>query len=501
MAGNADDPMLPEDKAGAHESAQSESAWSGASGAGSAPSGSVRSESAPSPSAPSPSTPSPSTPSEASGAGSAAAESPEHKPAKKPLARTFHCTNCGAPVTIRYPGAAMTVVCSGCHSIIDATDENCKILTKFFKSTKAFEPQLPLGSRGQLKGRTWEVIGFMVRFDVSSLYSWNEYLLFNPYYGYRWLTEDKGHWNFVTTIKRKPDKPKASQVFLDGRKYQIFNSGTAQVDYVIGEFYWRVVVGAQVEMIDYIDPPQMLSLEKDDKEVVWSLSEYIESGEIEKAFKPPNKLHWQTGVSPTQPAKSKAAFDKIKILFLAFCVIITCCQYYFAATALNQSALQYSGTFTPNVKQSDITTPVFVLNKDKANVAITVSAPVDNSWFWVSGEMVNNDTGISYPFEQTVEYYSGYDSDGAWTEGGNSAKHMFASVPGGKYYMNLDTENGSFKTTDPVAFQVNVQRDLPTFDNYWWTLLFLSVLPIISWMLMRRTEVARWSNSDFSPYV
>jgi hypothetical protein len=421
-------------------------------------------------------------------------------PPKKPRVKVFDCTRCGAPVTIRYPGAAISVICTGCNSVIDANDPNHQILTKFASARQTYRQVLDLGARGKIKGRMWEVIGFMVRSDVGSGYSWSEYLLFNPYYGFRWLVLDKGHWNFVTTIKRKPDTPLSSIAVLDDKKYRLYNAGRTQVDHVIGEFYWRVVVGSQVGSKDYINPPHMLSMEKDDNEVVWSMAEYIPRNDVLEAFKPAAGLPASVGVSPTQPANDEIRWNKLKMLFLIFTGIITVAQVYFMRTAVNSPVLDYTCAFSPNTKKPDTTTPVFTMSKDKANVEIIFRAPVSNSWFWAGGELVNDDTGVSYPFEASVEYYFGTDGGEYWSEGGNLAKVTFSCVPAGKYYINMDTESGSFPTTDLREFTVDVFRDVPNYDNYMWCFFLLSIIPVLSWVKVRQFEAERWANSDFSPY-
>jgi len=60
--------------------------------------------------------------------------------------------------------------------------------------------------RGQIEGVTWEAIGFQVRQIVVDdvPYSWDEYLLFNPYYGFRYLSEYEGHWNYIRTLPLVP---------------------------------------------------------------------------------------------------------------------------------------------------------------------------------------------------------------------------------------------------------------------------------------------------------
>ena len=40
-------------------------------------------------------------------------------------------------------------------------------------------------------------------------YSWDEYLLFNPYKGFRYLTEYNGHWNFVQVQTALPEQIQA----------------------------------------------------------------------------------------------------------------------------------------------------------------------------------------------------------------------------------------------------------------------------------------------------
>lgn len=405
-------------------------------------------------------------------------------------------------MTIRYPGASLSVVCSSCHSVLDATNENYRILSTVFLKKHDYSPLLTLGSRGKLKGRTWEIIGFLVRSDVRSRYKWSEYLLFNPFYGFRWLTEDAGHWNFVTTIKRKPELLNDSNVaLLDDRKHKIYNSGRTEVKYVLGEFYWRVAVGNNVKTTDYIDPPQMLSMEYDDKEVVWSVGEYITREEVQDGFKPEKQLPLPIGVNAIQPDQSLARWQQIRLLWIVFCTFVTFTQCFITSQSMNADAMTYSNQFAPNTKKADITTPVFSLFKNKANVELNFQAPVDNSWFYVSGELVNNATGESFPFDKSVEFYSGTDSDGYWSEGSRHASVLISSVPEGKYYINFDTESGEFKTPDMVTLDINVKRDVPSYDNYFWTLFMLSMLPTVCWMKMRQVEVARWSNSDFSPFV
>ena len=69
-------------------------------------------------------------------------------------------------------------------------------------------------------------------------------------------------------------------------------------------------------------------------------------------------------------------------------------------------------------------------------------------------------------------------------------KFLIPSVPGGKYYVDFDYESGGFSyigytdnslgtQNDPArqAFNLIVWRDVPTYANYFWCLLFVSIMP------------------------
>ena len=120
-------------------------------------------------------------------------------------ARSLSCPSCGATVAVRSFGHAINVVCQSCRTLLDANDAGVKILQQFKDAVK-FEPLIPLGTRGKIGKVPLEVIGFQIRqIEVDGTkYRWAEYLLFNPYQGFRYLTEYAGHWNLVSTLHSLP---------------------------------------------------------------------------------------------------------------------------------------------------------------------------------------------------------------------------------------------------------------------------------------------------------
>ncbi len=120
--------------------------------------------------------------------------------------RSVNCPNCGAATAVRTFGHAVNVVCQSCRSILDAQDAGVAILQQF-KDAVPIEPLIPLGSRGQIREVPYEVVGFQVRQIIVDhvAYRWREYLLFNPYREFRYLTEYAGHWNLVSTLRALPE--------------------------------------------------------------------------------------------------------------------------------------------------------------------------------------------------------------------------------------------------------------------------------------------------------
>jgi hypothetical protein len=418
----------------------------------------------------------------------------------KPQAKALNCPQCGAAILLRALGQAETVVCESCHSILDAKDPNLQILQKFEALTGGDRPLIPLGTRGKLRGVDYEVIGFQRRsIQVEGIsYHWHEYVLFNPYKAIRYLTEYNGHWNDVSVCKELPVTEFLSARYL-GEVYKHFQSSDATTDYVLGEFPWQVRVGEHAAVSEYVKPPRVLSAEKSDKEVTWSVGEYMYGADIWKSFHLPGGPPEALGVYENQPSPVSENVKGIWAAFLALAIFLLMLMAGFDLLSSKGTAFESSYRLNAGEPKGEASfvTDVFDLQGRTSNVELTTTASVANSWIYLNYALINQDTGQAWDFGREVSYYYGSDSDGSWSEGSKKDTVIIPSVPAGHYYLRIEPE------VDPrhglLVYSVEVKRDVPVLGFFGIAFLALLLPAIaITWRSIN-FERMRWAESDHPP--
>jgi hypothetical protein len=431
------------------------------------------------------------------------------------------CPSCGAVVDLRAAGQSMSAVCGSCGAVIDTATPELKLIQEADAAVRKLSPEIPIGQRGKLFEVEYEVIGLIARADEYS--KWSEYLLFNPWHGFRWLVTFNGHWSFIDRLTALPVE-RGTLAELDGHTYQLFAKGKATVAGVLGEFYWKVQRGEETDVADYISPPNILSKESYPglSEVAWSAGRYVEPKVIGEGFalqdvSPPE------GVYLNQPNKFAARWKEVRLLFLlalcALCLVqcASCVQrqevnaqessFVFDRSQqqptpppgrrpLASAAAAVSGGGTATEPQKMLVTPHFTLNGGPRRVVIEATAPVSNSWLGLDIDLVNAKTNASYPAPIEISAYSGYDSDGAWSEGGQKKEVALPGVPDGEYFLTI--EPSADPKVQKIPFTVRVKTGGVFSSNFFLMLCLVLLYP--AYLLWRRSafEKERWSDSDFS---
>lgn len=420
----------------------------------------------------------------------------ESSPASAAAARTaanVSCPSCGASITLRALGQSVMVSCPSCATQLDVSRPDIQIIRKYRE--KASGLRIPLGKRGVLRRQMFEVVGAMQR-SVDG-YSWHEYLLFNPYTGFRWLVSDSGHWSLGRTVRGDVTVSADDSVEFEGRRYKKFQQGRPVVDWVIGEFYWRVAVGDRVSSSDYISPPFMLSRESSADENIWTQLEYIEPVEIQVAFGASKPI--QSGVAPNQPnpvAGSTAQIKRVAIAALALAVLIQAFTVSYSRSR-DVPVGRYS-FFDPKPEQ--VFGP-FTFDAPFSLNELMASAPLRNSWAELDCTLVNVTTGKSYEFTNAFSYYYGTDSDGAWSEGETQHVSAISRIPAGTYNLVVDGASGD-ESGQRIRDNVDLvmRHDVAPWQNFWIAVLAILLCPLYLAFRFFSFEKERWADSDFNPY-
>jgi hypothetical protein len=413
-------------------------------------------------------------------------------------AKSLHCPNCGGPIELRGFAHTLTAVCPSCLSVLDATSPELQIL-QTFQDKERIQPKIPLGSRGTFNGTVYELIGFQERSVQTSddFFSWDEYLLFNPYKGFRYISEYCGHWNVIRVLSRIPDPciARGRRAFaLDGHKYAAFDSMVATTSYVVGEFPWQVRVGDTAACEDFIAPPYMLSSETTEGETTWSLGEYWEGSKIWQAFRLPGKPPDAQGVFANQPSPHAGKTSSAWHLWLWLNVALFALVTVFNLTKANREVFRDEYVYVPGKSaEASFVTPPFELAGADKNVAVGAHANVDNDWIYLNFALINDQTGQTFDFAREVSYY--HDSDGS--EGSRDNKVVIPDVPAGRYYLRVEPEMSS--TAPATRYEIFVRRDVPVYSYFWIAAGLMLIPPLATWFRSNQFEARRWRESDYRP--
>jgi hypothetical protein len=427
---------------------------------------------------------------------------PAEREARRTTAAAMGCPNCGGPLELVAPDKAERVTCPNCNSLLDVNQGNLSWFKTLTPPTNAPSFVLQVGMEGTFSGDTkFKIIGAVVRSVMIEgiKYYWHEYLLYNPSIGFRWLVHSDNHWNFVEPVN--PAEVTQSGIFgpggtvsYNGRSYKIFQDANAIVEYVQGEFYWRVEQGETVRATDYVKAPLMLSMESTANEVNWSAGAYMPNAEIEKAFGVTD-LPKPWSVAPNQPFTGSFYYTWGLLPLIGLLIVAA---VMIPLTGLTNTILSQQITLPP---MANATAPQTVFSqpfdlKGNRNVRITASAPVSNSFADLDIDLVNEQSQEVESVNVPIEYYSGVEDGESWSEGGQTQDAILSSLPGGKYTLRVEGTWQNWQQPMPVTVKVeqNVNRGV----NFCCALVALALVPIFGLIRKWSFESSRWKDSMFS---
>jgi hypothetical protein len=451
------------------------------------------------------------------------ASTPERE-ARRVAAVQLSCPQCAGPLDLRAPDITERVTCPNCGSLLDVNQGRLEFL-KALNPPKV-QPIIPLGSVGEFQGNKLTLIGFMQRsVEYEGVrYYWEEYLLYNPQAGFRWLVRSDDNWSFVEPLSpgAVTSGGRTERIAqYDGKRFKLFQDATARVELVLGEFYWKVSLGELVRASDFINPPQMLSREVSLKsetaqtdegespkkkrkhgpspvtsgEINWSLGTYLKHKEVERAFGI-SGIPRTSKVAPNQPFPHKKVYRYWGLLFVA--TLLT--GFLLMGMSTRQKVYEETYQLEPlkNLEDSQVRFSQPFELKDRQNIRITATSSVDNTWLEVVGDLINEATNDSQSFSIPVEYYHGVDDGESWSEGDQSPSVHLSALPAGRYTLGLEARWEKWQ--QPAMVTIKIEQGVPRVLHLILALIVISIFPIIIAIYHYSFEKRRWEDSDYSPY-
>jgi len=425
-------------------------------------------------------------------------------------AAAVSCPHCGGPLELRAPDKTERVTCPNCNSLLDVNQGQLRFLKAL--EPPSFQPAIPLGTTGDVPEGKMTVIGAMQRSVTieGTQYFWSEYLLYNPQIGFRWLVDSDDHWNYVRAVPPGEVYESGKYASYQNKNYRIFQDAQCRVECVLGEFYWKVEAGEQVRGVDYVAPPLMLSKEESRAyiadpqeptgrrrvagEINWSLGTYMTVPQIEKSFSVKG-LPRPSNIAPNQPYKYKWIY-KYWLGFLALLVLTG----FLALVTSGSSKEVFSQSVTFDPLPNEDGTQVFFSQPfelaGRRNIEVVGESPVDNTWVYLEGDLINDETGAVQSFPIDISYYHGVEDGESWTEGAQNDAAYTSSMPGGRYILRLEGQWEHWQ--QPATVNIKIEQNVIHGFNLLIALIVISIGPVLMLIYHIGFERRRWADSMFT---
>lgn len=421
------------------------------------------------------------------------------------LRTNFHdfstaCPKCAEVNKLEAFPYSQSFVCKTCQtpSRINGKEETNEISLNL---KPLINQDIKLSDSFNLYGIYYKVLGCCQKMQVGSDNAiWNEYTLFNHLEGFAFLTEFEGHWIYLrekghtpvrtTTARNKP-------IIFEGKDFVLYNKYNYKVYGAKGEFPGNHFDDLEVSSYEYIKPPEMWSLDVDSTEGnIWYHGLYQSrkelSSQVDRSFK------WATGTGTLEPISTLSPKQLVSSAVIGTIALIL----IFLVSILNLEDKEvYRHSFYPldQTGNGHFESDVFTVNHHYSNVEVHINADLYNNWEYFGITLLNLETGEEYFNDLDLEYYSGYDDEGPWSEGSQVDDVYFVHIPKGKYQLKFHVMWG-LNGASPKGASIVVKNDTVMPRNLLFSILLFAFPLILLVIRNHYKEVERWDNSQYDNY-
>lgn len=426
----------------------------------------------------------------------------------------FTCTKCNTTTSIENEISVESFGCPKCKSFYLSNRGSLQFNKEF--SYKNITPTIPIGAKGTFENETYEVVGMLIKHLGSFVYA-REYTLKSKSEKFLYLSECEGHWILLKEVENIPEhRVGGMKILFQNMKLNKYGYCPTQVFLISGFFDINFKV-KDIDVIEYISPPYILSIETLQDTRRTYFGEHISKRKVKNIFNL-KELPSTSGVGLVQPFYFNIK-QTIQIFLVTILIIVS--TFLFQSSGTSEQVLNTSLNVA-EFKDKEYVSPSFTYNGPAAPLRVDVSTSVENSWAYTSVSVVNENTNEEIVAEQDIEYYSGYEDGESWSEGSNSEKFYICGLKSGKYhivvsvlgqekpqkapftytdsYGNLQSVDDNLPINVSVAEQINVSAfiESPSNWNFGVCIVILTIFIIAAYVGKRFFEEARWSDSNYS---
>lgn len=410
------------------------------------------------------------------------------------MINTINCPKCKATTSFKNSVEVASFGCESCKSLFVKNQFDELKLVKQFQYNP-IDIVLPLGAKATFDGEEYELIGYIIK-KTDGIYYWREYTLKSKSDKYVYLSEANGHWIFLQESEEDFQFDDHYDGYTDdeGKTYNKYGITTASIVGAYG-FFDIKIPSQNVKMLEYINPPYILSRENINGVYVGYKGWHIAKADIKKAFNI-GDLPSQSGVGIVQPY-----YFNVYQTAIIFCVTILLVLFTHKTMNMERSDKQVLGTSLKfsDFRNKEYLSPSFNLYGTSAPLRIDLSSPVSNSWAYAGVSVINEDTNEEIFAEKEIEYYSGYEDGYAWNEGSTAENFYICGLGPGKYHLSISlSKNDLDFSNDDMHVRAKWENASNwNFGFVIWTFIIVFILILIGRYLF---EKSRWSDSEYSPY-
>lgn len=381
----------------------------------------------------------------------------------------FTCKSCSHKTELLFPQNTSILACK-CGKVHCKEDYDGYYYTGNPYYSKGV---LKMGKIALLDTESWEIVGIANKFNPKKSFDrWVEYVMMNRKTGeFSFLNDSYGNytWFFETEKFEELNLPEKNpkSIHLDGDTYELFQQYSYRANSITGQFPYNPIMGRECICLDYICPPNAVSIERNEKtnEINCFKGRHFPRKEISTIFNDESILNQQhEGVGMAQPFYGNFDVVGFTRIGLAFIILLVILNFGFISQLYpekNVASMSFVSTNNNRSEEEFVSKP-FIL-KDQTfphYLNVSSSTSLSNEWLEMAITLVNEKTGDERELGLVMEYYSG----AGWSEGSDFGEIGVSSLPDGKYHLKIKCYSNAFGDKNVY---LEVEEHAPTNWNFW----------------------------------